>query len=56
VAAAASGVACIEENGGALLRAAMVPAMKLGCVAVKDPAKPGDMAASVKERTVVGPA
>jgi hypothetical protein len=34
----------------------MVPAMKLGCVAIEDPARPGDVAASVKERTVVGPA
>jgi hypothetical protein len=34
----------------------MVPAMKLGCAAVEDPARPGDVVAAVKERTVAGPA
>jgi hypothetical protein len=34
----------------------MVLAMKLGCGAVEDPARPGDVVAAVKERTVAGPA
>jgi hypothetical protein len=34
----------------------MVPAMRLGRVTVEDPARPGDMVAAVKERTVAGPA
>jgi hypothetical protein len=55
-AAAASWIAGVEENGGALLQAAMVPAIKLGCAAVEDPARPGDVVAAVKERTVAGPA
>jgi hypothetical protein len=55
-AAAASGVAGVEEDGGALLRATMVPAMRLGRASVEDPARPGDMVAAVKERTVVGSA
>jgi hypothetical protein len=55
-AAAASGVTGVEEDGGAPLRAAMVPAMRLGRVTVEDPARPGDMVAAVKERTVAGPA
>jgi hypothetical protein len=53
-AAAASGVAGVEEDGGASLRA-MVPAMRLGRATVEDPARPGDMVAAVKEQTVVGP-
>jgi hypothetical protein len=56
VAAAASGVVGVEEDGGAPLRAAMVPAMRLGRASVEDPARPGNMVAAVKERTVVGPA
>jgi hypothetical protein len=55
-AAAASWIAGVKENGGALLQAAMVPTMKLGCAAVEDPARPGDVVAAVKERTVAGPA
>jgi hypothetical protein len=55
-AAAASGVAGDEEDGGAPLQAAVVPAMRLGCATVEDPARPGDVVAAVKERTVAGPA
>jgi hypothetical protein len=55
-AAAASGVAGDEEDGGALLQAAVVPAMRLGRATVEDPARPGDVVAAVKERTVAGPA
>jgi hypothetical protein len=40
-AAVASGVTGVEANGGAPLRAAMVPAMKLGCATVEDSARPG---------------
>jgi hypothetical protein len=55
-AAAASGVAGEEEDGGAPLQAAVVPAMRLGRATVEDPARPGDVVAAVKERTVAGPA
>jgi hypothetical protein len=55
-AAAASGVAGVEEAGGAPLRAAMVPAMMLGPAAVEGPARPGDMVAAVKEEMAAGSA
>jgi hypothetical protein len=54
--AAASGVAGDEEDGGAPLQAAVVPAMRLGRATVEDPARPGDVVAAVKERTGAGPA
>jgi hypothetical protein len=54
--AAASGVAGVEEDGGALLQVAVVPTMRLGRATVEDPARPGDVVAAVKERTVAGPA
>jgi hypothetical protein len=54
--AAASGVAGVEEDGGAPLQAAVVPAMRLGRATVEDPARLGDVVAAVKERTVAGPA
>jgi hypothetical protein len=53
---AASGVAGVEEDGGAPLQAAVVPAMRLGRATVEDPARPGDVVVAVKERTVAGPA
>jgi hypothetical protein len=53
---AASGVAGVEEAGGAPLRAAMVPAMMLGHATVEGPARPGDMVAAVKEEMAVGSA
>jgi hypothetical protein len=55
-AAATSGVVGVEENGGAPLRATMVPGMKLGCAAVVGPARPGDEVAAVKEYRAVSPA
>jgi hypothetical protein len=55
-AAAASGVTGVEEDGGAPLRAAMVPAMRLGHAIVEDPARPGDMVAAVKEEMAAGSA
>jgi hypothetical protein len=54
--AAASEVVGVEEDGGAPLQAAVVPAMRLGRATVEDPARPGDVVAAVKERTVAGPA
>jgi hypothetical protein len=54
-AATASGVTGVEEDSGAPLGAAMVPAMRLGRAIVEDPARPGDMVAAVKEQTVAGP-
>jgi hypothetical protein len=54
--AAASGVTDIEEEDGAPLQAAVVPAMRLGRATVEDPAMPGDVVAAVKERTVADPA
>jgi hypothetical protein len=63
-AAAASSVAGVEEddggppssekNGGAPRRAAMVPTMKLRCVAVVGPARPGVEVAAVKEEMAAG--
>jgi hypothetical protein len=54
--AAASGVAGVEEDGGAPLRAAMVPAMWPGHATVEDPARLGDMVADVKEEMAAGSA
>jgi hypothetical protein len=55
-AAVASGVAGVEEAGGAPPRAAMVPAMMLGHATVEGPARPGDMVAAVKEEMAAGSA
>jgi hypothetical protein len=55
-AAAASGVAGVEGAGGAPLRAAMVPAMMLGCAAVEGPARSGVEVAAVNEEMAAGPA
>jgi hypothetical protein len=62
--AAASSVASVEDadgvspssekNGGAPRRAAMVPTVKLRCVAVVGPTRPGVEVEAVKEEMVVG--
>jgi hypothetical protein len=55
-AAAASGVAGVEEAGGAPLWAAIVPAMMLVCAAVEGPVRPGVEVAAVNEEMAAGPA
>jgi hypothetical protein len=50
------GLPASEKSDWAPRRAAMVPVMKLGRVAVEGPTRPGDVVAVMKERMAAGPA